>query len=503
MPARCTIRRMKIFMATLATETNTFSPIPTGRAAFYEDRTWFRNDGSRHPPQAGNVALITWRKLAEADSYDVAESICATAQPSGPTLRHIYEELRDMLLADLKAAMPVDVVLLCMHGAMVAYGYDDCEGDTLAHVRAVVGRDAAIGIELDLHCHLTETMRTNADVLITYKEYPHTDVAERARELYALCTRTAAGEIRPVMAFQECRMISLWRTPEEPMRSFVARMQALEGRDGILSVSFGHGFPWGDVEEVGAKTVVVADGVMARAQALACRLADEIFALRKQTSKHEDTVDEAIDRVLAAPAGSNPVVLADVADNAGGGAPSDNNAILRRLLDRGVRGAVIGCFWDPMAVQFCTEAGEGATFDLRIGGKCGVASGDPVDLRVTVRRVASAHDQAGLSGARAKLGASVWVQHEGIDIVLVSTRSQTLGPDAFTGLGITLEDKRVLVVKSTQHFYAAFAPVASDVRYVAAPGAIPPDYAKIAFTKRTLPYWPRVDDPFAQSNVVA
>lgn len=494
---------MKLFMATLATETNTFSPIPTGRAAFYEDRTWFRNDGSRHPPQLGNVALITWRTLAERDGHIVVESICASAQPSGPTLRRIYEELRDTLLDDLRAAMPVDVVLLCMHGAMVAYGYDDCEGDTLARVREVVGPDVAVGIELDLHCHLTETMRASADVLITYKEYPHTDVAERAHELYALCTRAAAGKIRPVMAFQECRMISMWRTPEGPMRSFVRRMQSLEGHDSILSVSFGHGFPWGDVEEVGAKMVVVADGDRARAEALAKTLADEIFALREQTAKHEDTIDQGIDRALAVPAGAAPVVLADVADNAGGGAPSDNTAILRRLVDRGVRDALIGCFWDPVAVQFCTEAGEGASFDLRIGGKCGRASGDPVDLRVTVRRVLPRHDQTGLSGGRANLGASAWVSHEGIDIVLVSVRSQTFGPDAFTGLGIGLAGKRIVVVKSTQHFYAAFAPVASEVRYVAAPGAIPPDYANIPFTKRTLPYWPRVADPFAQVNATS
>ena len=490
-------------MATLSTETNTFSPIPTGKAAFFEDRTWFRNDGSRHSAQSGNVALIAWRGLAEADGHEVVESICASAQPSGPTLRLVYEGLRDMLLADLKAALPIDVVLLCMHGAMVAYGYDDCEGDTLAGVRKVAGPDAAVGIELDLHCHLTETMRANADVAITYKEYPHIDIGERARELYRLCTRAAAGEIRPVMAFHDCRMISMWRTPEEPMRSFVGRMQALEGKDGILSVSFGHGFPWGDVEEVGAKIVVVADGDRTRAEALARTLGGEIFALRERTAKQEDGIDAGIDRALAAPAGPKPVVFADVADNAGGGAPSDNTAILRRLVDRGVREAVIGCFWDPIAVQFCTEAGEGATFDLRIGGKCGIASGDPVDLRVTVRRVLPAHDQTGLSGGRAQLGASAWVSHEGIDIVLASVRTQTFAPDAFTGLGIALQGKRMVVVKPTQHFYAGFAPVASEVRYVAAPGAIPPDYANIAFTKRILPYWPRVADPFAQSNAAA
>ena len=491
---------MKLFMATLATETNTFSPIPTGRAAFMEDRTWFRNDGSRHPPELGNIPLIAWRRLGEADGHEVAESICTFAQPAGVTVRGIYEELRDLLLADLRAAMPVDVVLLFMHGAMVADGYDDCEGDTLARVRAIVGQDAVIGIELDLHCHLTEAMRTNADAIVTFKEYPHIDLSERAADLYRLCLRAAAGEVRPVMAYYDCRMVNMWRTPFQPMRAFVDQMATLEGHDGILSVSFGHGFPWGDVEDVGAKILVISDGDAARAEALARHLGQEIWRLREQTATRHETIDDAIDAALAGD--GSPAVLADVADNAGGGAPSDNTAILRRLVDRGVPGAVTGCYWDLQAVQFCLEAGEGATLVLRIGGKCGPSSGDPVDLRVTVRKVAQEHTQAALSGGRASFGPSAWVSADGIDVVLVSKRQQTFAPDAFTGLGITLDDKRIVVVKSMQHFHAAFASVTGAVHYVSAPGAIPPDYEKIPFTKRTLPYWPRSADPFERANQV-
>ena len=486
---------MKVLFATLSTETNTFSPIPTGRAAFMGDRDWYRTDGSLHPPAMGNRALIEFRARAEADGYEIVESICASAQPAGTTLRNIYEELRDMILADVRAAMPVDVVLLNMHGAMVADGYEDAEGDTLARVREIVGPKATIGIELDLHCHLTELMRTSANVIITYKEYPHIDIAERAGELYTLCTAAQRGEIKPVMAYYDCRMISMWRTTVEPMKSFVAKMAALEGKDGILSVSFGHGFPWGDVPEVGAKMVVIADGDAAKAAALAKELGEEIWRLREECFPRHDTIDGGIDAALAP--GAGPIVIADVADNAGGGAPSDNTAILRRLVDRDVQGVAIGCFWDPIAVKFCTEAGVGATFDLRIGGKCGVASGDPVDLKVTVMALKADHSQGGLSGGRAPMGASAWVRAGGIDIILNSTRTQVFQPDAFEGIGCTLADKKIVVVKSTQHFHAGFAPIARAVRYVAAPGAIGPDFAAIPFTRRTTPYWPRVENPWA------
>lgn len=489
---------MKIFMASLMTETNTFSPIPTGRASFMEGEAWFRNDGSRHAPVMANIPLITWRKMCEAEGHQVAESICAFAQPAGPTLRHVYEELRDLILADLRAAMPVDVVLLFMHGAMVAHAYDDCEGDTLARVREIVGEKAIIGLELDLHCHLTEEMRESANAIITYKEYPHTDIGERAVELHRICTDAAVGKVKPVMAYHDCRMVSMWRTPSPPMRAFVDRMAALENHDGILSVSFGHGFPWGDVEEVGAKMLVIADGDIAKAESLARQLGEEVWRMREATSTRHDSIDEAIDKALAG--GGKPVVLADVADNAGGGAPSDNTAILRRLVERGVTGVATGCYWDPQAVQFCFEADEGATFLLRIGGKCGPASDDPVDVAVTVRKLLRKHGQTGLSGGHVALGPSAWVSANGIDIVLVSERRQTFSPQAFTGLGIELSDKRLVVVKSTQHFHAAFAPIARDIRYVSAGGAIAPEFASIPYTKRTRPFWPRVADPFEGAN---
>ena len=250
-------------------------------------------------------------------------------------MQSVYEELRDMLLDDLRAALPVDGVLLHLHGAMISERCDDCEGDILERVRQIVGPKVVVGVEYDLHCHLTEQMRANADITIIYKEYPHTDIAERGEELYDLVMRAVRHEIRPVTALHDCRMVYMWRTPVEPMRGFVDRMQALEGKDGILSVSFGHGFPWADMAEVGAKFIVVADGDMPKAQALAAKLAREIWELRDKCGTPHDTIDGAIDFALAAPAG--PIVLAEVADNAGGGAPSDSTLVLRRLVERGVQ----------------------------------------------------------------------------------------------------------------------------------------------------------------------
>ena len=171
------------------------------------------------------------------------------------------------------------------------------------------------------------------------------------------------------------------------------------------------------------------------------------------------------------------------------------DVVLQAALDHGLTDVVLGLFWDPIAVRFCKEAGVGATFDLRVGGKSGPASGDPVDLTVTVRKIlVDAVQPFGTS--QASIGDAVWVEAAGLDIVLNSVRSQTFHPQAFTQMGIDLESRRAVVVKSSQHFHAGFAPVASEVVYLGTPGAITPDFANIPFLHVTTPYWPRVEDPF-------
>lgn len=483
---------MRFFIAHLATETNTFAPAPTGLGGF-EEYGIFHGDASRAAPDGTGAFMRFLRDLIEADGHEVVESVCTLAQPAGRTVRRVYEALRDEILDDLRAAMPVQAVQLLLHGAMAADGYDDCEGDLAERIREIVGPDVAIGLELDLHCHFTERMCRAADVNIAFKEYPHVDAEPRGRELYRILLDTAAGRVRPVTAVFDCRMVGLWHTTREPMASFVARLQAVEREPGVLSVSLGHGFPWGDVPEAGAKLWVVTDNDPALARHWADQLGREFWALRDLIGPDIVGIDAALDR--AASEGAGPVVLADVADNPGGGASGDSTFILRRLIERRIGNAVVGVLWDLGAVQICRDAGVGAELDLRVGGKCGPSSGLPVDLRVTVRGVVENHTQNAL-GVRESLGTAVWVEAaNGLHLALASIRTQTYGTDAFTGLGLTLHDKAVIVVKSTQHFHAEFAPLARAVLYVSTPGAMSFDFAAIPYKLRSMDVWPRVSDP--------
>jgi microcystin degradation protein MlrC len=376
---------------------------------------------------------------------------------------------------------------------MVAEGYDDCEGDLLEKIRSIVGQQAIVGAELDLHCHITEAMLRNATALVAYKEYPHIDILDRAEELFTILADAAEGKTRPTMAAYDCRMIGTFRTTEQPLRGYVDRMGALEGRERVLSVSLGHGFPWGDIADVGMKTLVVTDNDPAKAKDLARRLGEEIFAMREQIRPSFLGMDEALDRALAIEGG--PVVIADTSDNSGGGAPGDATFFIRCVRERGITGVASCYYWDPMAVRFCQEAGLGASFELRIGGKCGRSSGDPLDLFVTVRGLAENVTQR-FGQAPVNLGSLAWVSAEGLDLVLATQRCQALHPEGMTKLGLDPMRRKIVLVKSTQHFHAGFAPIAKAVLYAAPPGTLQPNYAEIPYTKLTRPYWPKVPDPF-------
>jgi len=483
---------MKLFIAGLSTETNSFSPMPTGVASF-EEGSIHHGDATRDKPMYWTAPLHIWREKAEAKGWHVIESLSAHAQPGGLTVKSVYEGFRDEIVAELTAAGGADVILLALHGAMIADGYDDCEGDLIAHCRAV-SPDAVIGGLLDPHSNLTDTMMSEASLLVAFKEYPHVDVPERAADLFRLAAGTAEGKITPVMRDWDCRMIIAMPTTKPPMRGFVDDMLAAEGQGDLLSLSLIHGFPWSDHPRTGSRAVAICDGSAEQAEQQAETLGRRIFALRHELHRVPPDIDTALDMAQAAPEG--PVVLADMSDNAGGGAPSDATFLLRAMIERGMTGVATGLFWDPIAVRICKEAGEGATLNLRMGGKCGPMSGDPLDLVVTVRKVASGLTQR-FGTLPAPMGDVVWIETRGIDIVLNDLRSQTFHPEAFEQLGIDLGQRRYVCVKSSNHYEAGFNPIAAQVIGVATPGSITPDFANIPYKHRAKTYFPVVEDPFA------
>ena len=322
---------MRLFSATLATETNTFSPLPTSLDAYKESVFLRPGEHPNDTPLMCTAPLFVARRRAAAEGFTLVEGSCFAASPAGTTNGADYEFMRDEILSQLKAALPLDGVLFGLHGAMVAHGYDDVEGDVLERARAIVGPDCVIGVELDPHCHLTVKRVRLADIIILYKEFPHTDVVERAEDLLTLVLRTIRKEIRPTTSLFDCRQIGSYPTTLPLMRGFVDRTAAMEGKDGVLSVSIGHCFPYADVPELAGRILVITDNDKTKADRLASEIGRE---LRRHARPHGAGLSGLRRGISAALAfNGSPVVMADPADNAGGGAPSDNTTILLRLLD--------------------------------------------------------------------------------------------------------------------------------------------------------------------------
>ena len=484
---------VRVFTAALATETNTFSPIAIDRRAF--EASLYARPGE-HPatPTLCTAPITVGREVCAREGWTLIEGSASWADPAGLVARATYEELRDEILEQLRSAMPVDGVVLGLHGAMVAQGYDDPEGDLLSRVRDIVGREALVCAELDPHSHLTANRVAAADFFVVFKEFPHIDFVDRARDLWAIAVRALKGEVKPVMSVFDCRMIDVFPTSKQPMRGFVDRLYGLEKSEpGLLSLSVIHGFMAGDVPEMGTKVIAVTDGDAARGAALAERLGRELFSMRGTFMVSQVDEKAAVEAAIAAQRG--PVVIADVWDNPGGGTAGDATVILAELIERGVRDVAVGTIWDPIAVQICMAAGEGAVIPLRFGAKSAPHTGNPIDQHVTVRRLVR-DAQMRFGESYAPFGDAAWISFEGIDVILNSTRAQSFDPSLFSAMGIDPKSRKILLIKSTNHFYDSFSRIASEIVYCAAGKPYPNRPAETEYKKARRDIWPMVENPW-------
>jgi len=485
---------VRIFTAALATETNTFAPIWIDRRAF--EASLYAPPG-KHPasPTLCSAPITVGRELARSEGFELIEGTAAWADPAGPVNRVAYESLRDEILGQLRAAMPVDGVVLGLHGAMVADGYDDCEGDFLTRVREIVGPDILVCAELDPHSHLTKKRVAAADFFTVFKEFPHTDFVDRARDLWRIALATLRGQVKPVMSVFDCRMIDVFPTSKDPMRSFVNRLFALEkSEEHVLSVSVIHGFMAGDVPEMGAKVLVVTDNAAEKGAALAERLGRELFAMRGTFMVKQVDETEAVDTALAATAW--PVVIADMWDNPGGGTAGDATVVLAELIRRGAEDVAVGTIWDPIAVQVCMAAGEGAKIPLRFGAKSAPETGSPIDKTVTIKRLVR-NAEMRFGDSQVPFGDAAWISFEGIDVILNSTRAQSFDPSLYSAMGIDPKSRKILLIKSTNHFYDSFSKIAAQIIYCSAGHPYPNTPATTAYRKAPKNIWPMVENPFA------
>jgi len=484
---------VRVFMAMLSHETNTFSTIAT-------DRTQFATRELRYGGEILEVYRGTATCLggmidgAAARRLTLLPSLAAAASPAGRVSKDFYEEAKSRICADLRAAGRLEGVLLDLHGAMVSESADDGEGDLLAAVRATVGADVPIGVTLDFHANVTPAMVRHATLLHGYKTYPHIDMAERGREAAERLADVTAGVIRPTTAFRQPRLlppIASQRTAVGPMRRLYDLADAMERDPRVITVSVFAGFPLADIHDAGLSIYVATHADQALAEQLADQLESVAWEHRREFVHRGVAVREAVAEALRR--NERPILLADVADNTGGGAAGDGTEILRELLRVDAPSATVACLWDPAAAAACTRAGVGATLTIDVGGKVDDRHGAPLTVTGRVTALSDGrfvHKGPMLRGLPGNLGRTAVLQAGGVKIILISHRWQTLDPEMIRLVGIEPKQERILVVKSTIHYRAAFEPLAAHIIEVDAPGLSSSNLDRFAFAHVRRPIFP-------------
>jgi len=498
-------------------ETNTFSSLPTGLSEF-ADASLHYGDAVVDDLRGTNTAVGGFLRVAAAEGWDVVPTVAADATPGGAVTANARETLLAAVLDGIERVDP-DGVLLALHGAMVsaeprdgekrrapdreggrpAGGDDrirsgDGDGYILERVRSAVGDDVPVMASLDLHANVSERMAANADGLFGYDTYPHVDIGDTGETAARAMAATLRGELEPDVIVERAPLLPPLpelRTETEPMASLLSSAAAAEGA-GVPDVSVFGGFAYADVDHAGFSVVGVADRSVADGVRETCRaIADEAVDRRGEFDREYTSVDDAA-AAAATWDGDDPLLLADISDNPGGGSAQDGVVLLGALLDAGVEDAALATIYDPAAVEGAVEAGVGADVSLSLGGRSG-ENGDPLDVTGRVRLLSDGNyrNRGPMStGLAVSFGRTALLEIGGIDVLVGSHRQQPYDPEAFRSQGISPERERVLVLKSTVHYRAGFEPLVGGVREVVTPGLCSPDLSAFDYDRVPRPIYP-------------
>lgn len=482
---------MRIAIGEFAHETNTFRSGLTTLADF-QQRHWRRgaeiithHRGVRDP-LGGMIAA------AERLTVTLVPTLATSTEPSATIARAAYDQIRDELLAALSGAGDLDALCLSLHGAGVAEGIDDLEGQLLSEIRAVVGPHLPIVVTLDLHGHLTPTMVEQATVLLGCHLYPHTDLYERGVEAIELADQIVRGTIRPVMHLTTLpMMLPPSTTMLGPAQAINEDCWAWEARPGVIDVAFFHGFPHTDIPVMTATVVATTDGDPALARQAAEAVANRIWNARDGFLAELPLPAEAIRLALAGSA--RPVVIAEVSDNPGGGSPGDGTYLLQALLEANPADACFGFIYDPEVARQAHQAGAGATITVRLGARSDDLHGQPIETAAYVKCLTDGrfiYQTPMGRGRLADLGPMARLTIGQVDVLVSSVRTQTLDAEVFLLHGIDVTRASIVAIKSQNHFRAGFAELAGAIIRSDPPGSTSSRLESLPYRRLRRPLWP-------------
>lgn len=490
--------KFTVLTAELKHETNTFCNLPTTQASFAERGVLLGQDAIA-ARRDHNTELAGFMDVAAEHGWNIVHVLSADAPPGGPVTRAAFDALVDPIVAAASAHRGhLHGILLGLHGAMVTDFGDDGEGEVLRRLRQQVGPDLPIAITLDPHANVSRAMCELADIIVSYKTYPHTDMRVTAQHAAGILQRTMQGEIRPVtlrVARPMLEEVDGGRTDAGPMVPRIAQARAYEREPGVFAVSLNGGFASADIAEVGPTVLVTAQGDLAPHASFAAALADDIWAGRLVAQNDYLTPPEAAALCKQhAAQDARPIVVADYADNPGAGAYGDSTALLAALLAEGIEDACFGTIADPQTVQQLGDHAPGDEVAILLGGKSNPRfGGPPLALQCTLVALSDG-DYVGsgsiIGGLKRTWGPSAVIRVAGIEILVVSLRSQVLDLEQFRAFGIDPQSKRVVALKSMQHFRAAFEPIAGRIIVCDSGALCTLNYALLPYVRVPRPMFP-------------
>ena len=459
-----------VLTAEFAHETSTFNIHKTDYDAFVGSYLGFGDDAVAARGDA-NTAIAGFLDVGRKYDWQIEHVLSTDAEPAGYVTRDAFDRLSQPILDAARAKKgDLDGILLGLHGAMVTEFCEDGEGEFLARVRDVVGMDMPIAMTLDLHANVTPQMCELANIIVSYKTNPHVDMRDVARQAGEVLQRTMLGEIKPRTLRVHLPMLEELnggRTDTGPMIEWIAKARAYEENSDVFAVSINAAFAYADIKDVGPTILVTYQGDAAPHEAFARGLADEIWNARANVINSYLTADEAASMARDYTAKTGPLVIADYADNPGGGGYGDSTTLLGALLDAGVTDACFGPMVDPDVARELHQIEIGDMVDISLGGKTDPnIGGGPLQLRGKLASISNGDyvgDGPMAGGLASTFGPCAVLQVDGIEILVVSLRSQMLDLQQFRAFGIDPAAKRVVALKSQQHFYAAFQPIAGKI----------------------------------------
>jgi microcystin degradation protein MlrC len=471
-------------------ETNTFSTVPASFAEFEAPDAWpgLTRGAALFDAVAGiNLPAAGFVQEARALHHELLPLTWCSAQPSGKVTRDAFERIARLLLDDLRAHGAVDAVYLDLHGAMVAEHCDDADGEILRRIRSVVGPGVPVVASLDFHANLSHEMARQATALVSYRTYPHVDMADCGARAARVMHDVLKG---PPVAHHLEQLdflvpLTSQSTLAEPLQSLMGEVASAE-RPPLLSACLTPGFPAADVADCGP--AVYACGTDAATVAgTTRRLAEALRQREGEFALELHSVEQAVAELRRAPAPrGRPVILADTQDNPGAGGNADTTALLKALVASRLPHVLAGVICDPDAAARAHAAGEGASLDFRLGARTGTAGESPLESRCTVLALGSGRFTGTgpfYRGGRFDLGPMALLEAGGVHIAVASRKQQAADQAMFRHLRAEPADYAVLALKSSVHFRADFGPLASRILVVEAPGPNIADPARLPFRR--------------------